>query len=270
MLNRVQAHNVHVYGEEGNPVMILAHGLGGNQGHWDSLVEHFQNSKRVVTFALAGSPDADPKLFSPVRHANVLGFADDLSMLCSQLGIRGSIYVGHSVSAMAALLATSIDPGLFSCLVLLNGSACYIDDPDNGYIGGFSHEQIDELLNAIAADFFTWTSGFAKVIMGNPDRPQFAEEFARSLGSYDPDVSLTMFRTAFKSDFRSMMPKVIPPVLILQSRADPGVPVAASEWLAAALPSSHIELLESEGHFPHIVSAGEVIARIEAFLQKEQ
>ena len=248
--------------------MIFAHGLGGNQGHWDPLVEHFQNSKRVVTFALAGSPEANPSLFSAERHANVLGFADDLSVLCSQLGIRNSIYVGHSVSAMAGLLAAAVDPGLFSCLVLLNGSACYINDPDNGYTGGFSHEQIDEILNAIVADFSAWASGFAKTIMGSPDHPEFAEELFRSLGSYDPDVALTLFRTAFTSDFRSMMPKVFPPVLILQSRADPGVPIAASEWLAKALPNSHIELLESEGHFPHVVSPGEVIAQIETFLQK--
>ncbi|MEI8032671.1 MAG: alpha/beta hydrolase [Chlorobiaceae bacterium] len=268
MLNRIQAHDVHVYGKEGNPVMIFAHGLGGNQGHWDSLVEHFSISKRVVTFALAGSPAADPNLFSAERHANVLGFADDLSILCSQLGIRGAIYVGHSISAMAGLLAASVDPGLFSGMILLNGSACYIDDLDSGYIGGFSREQIDEILNTIVGDFLAWSSGFAKAIMGNPDRPEFAEEFARSLSSYDPDVSLVLFRTAFTSDFRSMMPKVLPPVLILQNNADPGVPVAASEWLAGALPNSRLELLESEGHFPHIVSPSDVIARIEAFLPK--
>ena len=264
-MDRIRAHATQIAGT-GERVLVLAHGLGGNQAQWQPLVEHFQTSARVVTLALAGSAEADPALFSPVRHANILGYADDLAMLCGQLGLRDAIYVGHSMSAMAGVLASAADPGLFSRLVLLNGSARYVDDPATGYVGGFSHEQVDTILEAIAGDFAAWYSGFATAVMNQPERPEFATEFARTLGAYDPRTALVMFRAAFTSDVRSSMSRVQVPTLILQSSGDPAVPPTAAQWLAQALPQALLKILPSLGHFPHVVSPEVVIAEIEAFL----
>ncbi len=264
-MDRIRAHATQIAGT-GERVLVLAHGLGGNQAQWQPLVEHFQTSARVVTLALAGSAEADPALFSPVRHANILGYADDLAMLCGQLGLRDAIYVGHSMSAMAGVLASAADPGLFSRLVLLNGSARYVDDPATGYVGGFSHEQVEAILEAIAGDFAAWYSGFATAVMNQPERPEFATEFARTLGAYDPRTALVMFRAAFTSDVRSSMSRVQVPTLILQSSGDPAVPPTAAQWLAQALPQALLKILPSLGHFPHVVSPEVVIAEIEAFL----
>lgn len=105
-MGRMQAHAVQVRGE-GEPAMIFGHGIGGNQRQWDPLVAHFSRSHRTVTFALAGAADADPALFSPVRHSSVMGYADDLSLLVGQMGLRGAVYVGHPLSAMAGALAAA-------------------------------------------------------------------------------------------------------------------------------------------------------------------
>jgi len=263
-MTRAQAHAVRQYGE-GEPVLVLGHGIGGGQDQWEPVVRHFRGSARVVTFALAGAADADPALFSPGRHASLLGYADDLAMLCSELGLRGAVYVGHSLSAMAGALAAAADPGLFSRLILLNASARYVDDPATGYVGGFSQQQVEDLLTAMAGDFVGWSSGFAAAVMGNPARPVFAEEFARSLRAYSPEVAAIMFRTAFTCDFRSVMPRVLPPTLLLQNAADLAVPPVAAQWLEGAMANASLRVLAAEGHFPHVVAPAEVIAAIEAF-----
>ena len=266
-MDRSQAYAVQQHGD-GEPVIVMAHGLGGSQAQWDPLVAHFQKSAREVTYALAGSTEADPAAFSPQRHANVLGFADDLALLCGELGLRGAIFLGHSMSAMAGLLAAGADPGLFSRLVLLNGSARYVDDPATGYVGGFTQAQVDTLLEAIAGNYTAWSSGFAAVVMDNPDRPEYATEFARSLSAQDPRTALVMFRAAFNSDFRHAMGRVQVPTLLLQSTSDPAVPIPAAQWLAGALPQARLQVLPSAGHFPHVVSPELVIAEVEAFLRE--
>lgn len=56
------------------------------------------------------------------------------------------------------------------------------------------------------------------------------------------------------------------PTLVLQSTHDPAVPLEAAQWLAGALPNARLRVLAAEGHFPHVVSPGGVVAEIEAFV----
>jgi sigma-B regulation protein RsbQ len=152
---------------------------------------------------------------------------------------------------------------MFSRLVFLNASARYIGDDSTGYVGAFSQQQVDQLLLAIAGDFAAWSYGFAATAMGNADRPELASEFARSLADYDPAVTLTMFRAAFTSDFRHIVPRITAPTLVLQNQCDPAVPMEAARWLASTLPNGTFGSLSSTGHFPHLVAPEEVIAAIE-------
>lgn len=268
-MDRITAHHVRMVGD-GQPTVLLAHGLGGHQGHWDPLVDALSSHARCISFAIAGSPDADPAVFSPLRHQSVMGFADDLALLCADLGIRNVVYVGHSVSAMAGLLAAAADPGLFSRMVLLNGSPCYIDEPATGYVGGFTRQQIDDVLAAIVSDFTLWSGGFGQLMMGNELSPRLAEEFIRSLRRYSPDVAAIIFRAAFSADLRSFLDRVNVPVRVLQSQDDPAVPMTTAQWLTNQLPNARLYPLTSRGHFPHVVDPDEVITAIRAFVLGER
>lgn len=264
-MDRPGAHRVRIVGDAG-PTVLFAHGLGGHQGHWDPVVAALSRQARCITFSIAGSPDADPSLFSPLRHQSILGFSDDVALLCAALGVRDVVYVGHSVSAMAGALAAAADPGLFSRMVLLNGSPCYVDAPETGYVGGFTQQQIDDAFVAIESDFALWAGGFGRLLMGNELTPQLADEFITSLRRYSPEVAATVFRAAFSADLRPFLARIKAPVRVLQSRDDPAVPMATARWLAAALPDARLLPLRSCGHFPHVVDPQEVIAAITPFV----
>ncbi|HEY0883426.1 MAG TPA: alpha/beta hydrolase [Archangium sp.] len=263
-MDRSRAHAVRFSGS-GEPLVIFGHGIGGHQDQWAPVVEAVAKQHRVMTFGIAGATDTDRSLFSPARHGSILGYADDLSLLCAELNVRGAIYVGHSLSAMAGALASAADPGLFSKLVLLNGSPRYVDDPSQGYVGGLSSEQVDQILGAVASDYAAWSSGFAASMMGNPDRPSLTNAFARSLLEYDPRVAAVMVRAAFSSDFRAHVAKVDAPTLVLQSTDDAAVPMQTAKWLAAHLPRAELSTLSTTGHFPHVVAPAEVIDALARF-----
>lgn len=264
-MDRINAHRVRITGDSG-PTVLLAHGLGGHQGHWAPVVAALSQRARCITFSIAGSPDADPSVFSPLRHQSVLGFSDDLALLCAALGVRDAVYVGHSVSSMAGVLAAAADPGLFSRMVLLNGSPCYVDEPETGYVGGFTPQQIDDAFAAIDSDFALWTGGFGRLMMGNELTPQLADEFITSLRRYSPEVASTVFRAAFSADLRPFLDRVKLPIRVLQSREDPAVPMATAQWFADALPDARLMPLSSCGHFPHVADPQEVIAAITPFV----
>jgi sigma-B regulation protein RsbQ len=249
----------------GRSTVVLGHGLGGDQTQWGPVAAVLSREARVITFDNAASGRCAPEVFSPDRHASVQGFADDLAAVCADLGVRGATFVGHSMAGMAGALASIDDPGLFSRLVTIGASARYADDPATGYVGGFSTEAIDEMLATVRADFDRWSEGFAPLVMGDDARPELSEEFARSLRRYSPDVAWTVFTAAFRSDFRAEMNQVPVPTLLLQSTADPAVPLEAAQWLADAVPGARLQVLGVRGHFPHVVAPAEVVRALTRF-----
>lgn len=248
--------------------MVLAHGIGGRPRDWDPVVGAFADEYRILTFAQAGSTDADPHAFSPARHCSPLGFADDLGMLCGELGVRGAVFVGHSMAANAGVIAAAGDPGLFSKLVLLNGSPCYVDDPANGYDGGFSAAKVTALLDAMQSDYDAWAAGFGPQAMANPDRPALTQGFIDVLRGLDPQVAMTTFQAALTGDSRDIYPRVQVPALVLQSRRDAVVPAAVGRWIAAAIGPAQLAELDSIGHFPHIADPAGVIRAMKTFLSE--
>lgn len=264
-MSRSELHKATVTGD-GGPWLVLGHGLGGSPSDWDPFVAAFGAGRRVLTFAQAGSAEADPALFSPSRHASVLGFADDLSLLCAELGVREAVFIGHSMGGNAGALAAAADPGLFSKLVLVNSSPCYVNDADGGYRGGFGRDEVETLLASIVSDYDAWAGGFGPLVMSNPERPEYAKDFVRALRQLDPAVAAVSFRAAFTGDFRKIYPRIRVPTLVLQSRDDPAVPMQVAHWTAAAIPGARFVELRATGHFPHVVDPGEVIVAAEAFI----
>jgi sigma-B regulation protein RsbQ len=248
--------------------LVLGHGVGGRPIDWQPLVEALRDRFRVITFAQAGSLDADPDLFEPTRHCSLLGFADDLGALCAELGLRNLCFVGHSLAACAGALAAIGDPDLIARMVMLNGSACYISDAEQGYIGGFTSEQVDQILSQMRTDYAAWAAGFGQLIIGEGRSPHESREFVRVLRRLNPQVTATCLEATFRGDFRALMGRLAVPTLVLQSVNDPAVPIEAAEWLAETIPDARLQLLPSPGHFPHVVDPQMVLAAIEPFLDE--
>lgn len=78
-----------------------------------------------------------------------------------------------SVGSMIGVLTSIQEPWLFRKLLLIGQSPCYINDGD--YVGGFARQDIDGLLEFLDTNHLGWSNTMAPVIMGNPDRPELAE-----------------------------------------------------------------------------------------------
>ena len=131
-----------------------------------------------------------------VFHAVLEGYADDVLEIIHELKLTNVVFVGHSVSAMIGVLAARKEPGLFESLVLVGPSPRYIDD--DGYVGGFSAAQIEELLEFLDSNHMGWSAAMAPAIMGNADRPELGEELVNSFCRTDLQSS----RDAIGGDFQ--------------------------------------------------------------------
>jgi sigma-B regulation protein RsbQ len=260
----VSRNNVHVSGPDGAPPMLFAHGFGCDQNMWRHVAPAFADDYRVVLFDHVGAGGADPSAWDPERYSSLQGYAADVLEICGALGLDDVVFVGHSVSAMIGVLAAAREPDRFSKLVLVGPSPRYIDD--DGYVGGFAREDIEELLESLDSNFLGWSSAMAPVIAGNPDRPELGEELTNSFCRTDPEIAKHFARVTFLSDNRADLDAVRTPALVLQCADDAIAPQPVGEYVHRRLADSRLVLMEATGHCPNLSAPAETIAAIRAFL----
>ncbi|MET9630227.1 alpha/beta hydrolase, partial [Lentzea sp. NPDC006480] len=150
----------------------------------------------------------------------------------------------------------------FAQLVLLTPSPCYVDDGD--YRGGFSREDVDELLAALESNYLGWSATMAPVIVDNPDQPELAEELRNSFCRTDPAVARVFARATFLSDNREDLRKVTVPTLVIQCAVDAIAPPEVGRFTHDQIAGSKLVTLNAVGHCPQL-SAPEMTA--EAILE---
>ncbi len=244
--------------------MLFAHGFGCDQNMWRFVWPHFAGDHRVVLFDYIGAGGSDASAYDPERYATLDGYAGDVLDIVRELDLHDVIFVGHSVSAMIGVLAAAEEPDRFARLVLVGPSPRYIDDGD--YAGGFSREDIENLLESLDSNYLGWSSQMAPVIIGNPERPELGEELTNSFCRADPDIASRFARATFLSDNREDLARVRTPSLILQCTDDVIAPEAVGNYVHEHLRGSRLVHLKATGHCPNLSAPEETAAAIRAYL----
>jgi len=257
-------NNVNVVGAMDGPTVMLAHGFGCDQNLWRFVTERLAPNFRVVLFDHVGSGASDPSAWDAARYGSLSGYASDVLDIVRELDLDDVIFVGHSVAAMMGIIAANKAPDLFSKLVLVGPSPYYINEGD--YQGGFTHVQIDELLEALENNHLGWSMAMAPVIMGNPGRKELAGELENSFCRTDPEIARQFARTTFLSDAREALPTIHIPTLILQCSEDVIAPRSVGEYVHEQIAGSKIVYMKATGHCPNLSAPDETIEAIKTFL----
>ncbi len=259
----LQRNNVVVTGEGVRSIMF-AHGFGCDQSMWLPVAAGFEADFRVILFDHVGAGRSDLGAYDAARYASLDAYADDVVEIGRALDLRDAIFVGHSVSAMIGALASIKAPNMFTDLVMVGPSPRYVDDGD--YVGGFTHQQVEELLEFLAENHLGWSAAMAPAIMSNPDRPELGERLANSFCATDPEIARQFARVTFFSDNRADLERIPARTLVLQCREDIIAPPCVGEYVHARVPNSRYVLLDATGHCPNLSAPEEVTAAIRAFV----
>ncbi|MGC5533533.1 alpha/beta fold hydrolase [Streptomyces sp. SR-10] len=257
-------NNVTVTGNPQGPTVVLAHGFGCDQNMWRLTVPALAEKYRVVLFDYVGSGRSDLSAFSEARYASLDGYARDAVEVCEALDLRDAVFVGHSVSAMIGVLAAGMAPKRIGALVMVAPSPRYLDD--EGYRGGFSVQDIEELLESLESNYLGWSAAIAPVIMGNADRPELGGELTNSFCATDPEMARVFARTTFQSDSRDDLKSVTVPTLVLECTQDAIAPREVGAFVHRAIPGSRLVTLDATGHCPHLSAPEATNQAITGFL----
>jgi sigma-B regulation protein RsbQ len=265
-MNLQRRNNVHVSGT-GPQTMVFAHGFGCDQNMWRLLAPHFADRYRVVLYDLVGSGMSDLSAYDRTKYRSLHGHASDLLEIIEAEARGPVVFVGHSVSAMIGLLATLEAPERFSSQIMLGPSPSYINDGD--YVGGFTHEDIDGLLETLESNYLGWSSTMAPAIMGAPEQPELGVELTNSFCRTDPEIAKHFARVTFLSDHRADLPKTTVPALIVQCSDDLIAPQSVGRYMHAVMPRSVLKVISNVGHCPHLSAPCASLDAMEAFLRSD-
>src|SRR3954463_7018068 len=260
-----ERNNVRVTGDPAGRPLLFAHGFGCDQEMWRYVAPDFAADHKVVLFDHVGAGRSDLRAYDPAKYGSLRGYTDDVVEICRELGLSDVVFVGHSVSAMIGVLALQQVPELFGALVMIGPNPRYVDD--DGYVGGFSRNDIVGLLEALDSNHLGWSTQMAPVIMANPDRPELTEELTNSFCRTDPAIARQFARVTFLSDNRGDLPGVKVPTLILQCSEDVIAPEVVGRFVHEHIAGSRFTRLAATGHCPHLSAPEETVAAIRAFLR---
>lgn len=258
------AFDVRQTGRPDGPLLLLAHGFGCDQHMWRLVTPILERTCRVVSFDFIGAGGSDQTRWDADRYSTLHGYAADVAEICRELDLRDVVFVGHSVSAMTGVLAAALVPDRISRLVLVGPSPRYIDD--EGYRGGFSRDDIDELLESLASNYLGWSATMAPVIMDNPERPELGRELTDSFCRMDPDIARVFARTTFLSDNRADLVDVTVPTLVLQTTQDVIAAPEVGAYVHDRIPSSTLVVLDAVGHCPQLSAPEQTAAAVLDFV----
>jgi sigma-B regulation protein RsbQ len=263
----LRRNNVTIAGNPSGPPMLFAHGFGCDKNMWRFVAPAFEDRFRTVLFDYVGAGGSDLAAYDAERYGTLEGYARDVLDICEALDLHDVVFVGHSVSSMIGVLAATAAPERFAALVLVGPSPRYTDDGD--YVGGFTDEDIEGLIESLDSNYLGWSTAMAPVIMGNVDRPELGAELTASFCRTDPEIQKQFARATFLSDNRKDLPGVRLPVLVLQCSEDVIAPETVGEYVHARIPGSRLVKLQATGHCPNLSAPQETIEAIAAFVGEE-
>jgi len=258
-------NNVTELGDPSARTLLLAHGFGCSQEVWRKVAPDLARDFHVVLFDHVGAGGSDLSAYDAGKYDSLDGYADDVVEIVDGLGLRDVVYIGHSVSSMVGVLASTRRPDLFSALILVGPSARYVNDGD--YVGGFEQADIDSLLDALDANYLGWSADMAPLIMGNSERPELGQELTASFCRIDPAIARQFARVTFLSDNRDDLPAVTTPTLVLQCADDIIAPTTVGRFVNESIPGSRMVLMKTRGHIPNLSGSDELIGEIRSYLK---
>ncbi|CAA0833453.1 Probable esterase KAI2, partial [Striga hermonthica] len=179
-------HNVSIVGS-GETTVVLSHGYGTDQSVWKLLVPHLVDDYKVLLYDNMGAGTTNPDHFDFERYSSLEGYSYDLIAILDEFHVSKCIFVGHSMSAMAAAVASISRPDLFHKLVMISPSPRLANTED--YHGGLEQKEIDEVVGSMEENYKSMALGSAPLILACALESAAVQEYCRTLFNMRPDIS---------------------------------------------------------------------------------
>jgi len=280
-MNAMRSKSVLLHGRPVNyveagrgPVLLLVHGMAGNIGNWQKVIEPLARHHTVVAPDLPGHGASAPGAGGYSVGALAAGLRDLLIVL----GHERATLVGHSLGGGIAMQFAYQFPEMTERLVLVSSGGL---GPEVSPVLRAAALPGADLVIAATATASRSAAALARGLAAAGLRPATdIAEVTRGYGSLaDPGR-----RAAFLGTLRPVIGiggqrihvggwlylAEGMPVLIVWGARDPVIPARHGERAHQAIPGSRLEIFDQVGHLPQLQAPGQFVAVLERFLEQTE
>src|SRR3954452_13328302 len=252
------------------PVLLLIHGMAGTNAVWEDVFPELTTDHTVIAPDLPGHGASG----APAGDYSLGAMAASLRDLLFALGHERATVVGHSLGGGVAMQFSYLFPEQTERLVLISS-------------GGLGRSVNPALRMAAlpGAELVTTQLGRAARLAGRvvPSGLLPSGRVAKELGRSVSALADGQTREAFHATLRAVVgfdgQRVFAgdrlylaeemPTLIIWGQRDPIIPVGHGHRAHAAMPGSHLVVLEHAGHFPPLEDPDGTIGAMRDFIAAE-
>lgn len=241
------------------PPLVLVHGfVGDGRSTWASQIDALSDEFTVVAWDGPGAGrSADPPEWFRLQD-----FADCLADFVAALGLRRPHIAGLSFGGAMILELYRRHPTVPRTLTLAGAYA--------GWAGSLPPEAVaDRLrfcLDAAALPPEEFAAAMLPSMFAPSADPARVASFAAAVRESHPAGFRTMSIACAEADLRPMLGEVCVPTLVLSGDQDVRAPLDTARALHAAIPRSHLVVLDGVGHVSAVEAADRFNTEVRAFL----
>jgi len=253
------------WGDGGERVVLLLHGVGGGREVWGDAI-----SGTGSALAQAGYTAIAPDLpgygdSASIEPYTMAGLAARVTALIDTLRARRCALVGHSMGGMLALEVMANSANHVQALVLSAASPAF-GRPDGAWQAEFLAQRLGPL--DAGAGMASLAPGLA-LGMASPTAPHDAVARAAIVMSAVPQAT---YRSALRAivgfDRRALLGELRLPVLCLAGEHDRNVPPALVQHLAARVAGAEFHCMPAVGHLANMEAPALFNAALIDFLER--
>lgn len=254
----------------GRPVLLL-HGFGCSHADWRPVAAALAADHEVFAWHArahwrsAGRVDDLPTL-------ERLG--DDLAELIEHHALDRPLIVGHSMGALVAMQYLRVHgTGNVGGFCVVDQSPCIVTSRDwsLGLYGRFARRQSARFVSQLRADFGESVLRMLALGLNAKAREEYLLNAShivrarRALRERDGSALAHLFASLARADFRSLVPTLDCPVLVVLGGRSHLFPTREhADWWRSALRSARVEIYAGADHFPHRSHADRLAADLRA------
>ena len=238
--------------------IVLLHGFLENQSMWNNYIATFSKKYRVITIDLLGHGESEclGYVHSMEDHA------DAVHTVLTDLRIRKTILVGHSMGGYVALAFAELYPEKVKGLVLLNSTARADNDERK--------KNRDRAIKAVKQSFINFVSLSIANLFSEDNRERLVAEIEdvknKALKTPLQGIVASLEGMKIRQDREVLLHLTTYPKILILGQKDPVLPY---EETKEQIENTKVELVTfPDGHMSHIENKEELLNVLLLFFKR--
>jgi 3-oxoadipate enol-lactonase len=258
---KIKANGVQIeYDIQGEgPWVVMSHSLACTSAMWDEQAQALKSKHKVLRFDTRGHGGSD----APAEAYTLDMLADDLHGVLSKLGVTNPHFVGLSMGGMIGMTYALKYPRAFKSLVLCDTSSRVPPDAKPVWeerIKIATEQGMEPLVEPTLKRWFT-EPFLAK-------RSSVVDRVAGMIRSTPPSGYAGCCHAIPQVNLTDKLGAIQCPVQVIVGDKDIGTPVAMSEAIHRAIPSSELVIIPDASHLSNVEQPAAFNAALLKFLSR--